>query len=73
MADSEFRLPDGTWCCVRDGVTEPCGDCGGCDYVAAVNAANAEFLGDVGGYLPTGVVRASNETGIHEIVIAPDG
>lgn len=37
----EFRLPDGTWSCVMDGVPEPCGDCGGCRYIAAVNAANA--------------------------------
>lgn len=41
MAD-EFRLPDGTWSCVRDGVAEPCGDCDGCRQIAAINAANAE-------------------------------
>ena len=35
---SEFRLPDGTWSCVRDGVTEPCGDCDGCRQIAAMNA-----------------------------------
>jgi hypothetical protein len=64
MAD-EFRLPDGTWSCVRDGVTEPCGDC---RQIAAINAMHAAFLGDLDGLSPLGVVRASNDSGIHEIV-----
>ena len=67
MAD-EFRLPDGTWSCVRDGVTEPCGDCGGCRQIAAINAMHAAFLGDAEGWKPLGLLRASNDTGVHEIV-----
>lgn len=35
------RLPDGTWSCVKDGVTEPCGECGGCRSVQAENRALA--------------------------------
>lgn len=33
------RLPDGTWSCVKDGTTEPCGECGGCRSVQAENRA----------------------------------
>lgn len=33
------RLPDETWSCVKDGVTEPCGECGGCRSVQAENRA----------------------------------
>ncbi|MGO8957228.1 MAG: hypothetical protein ACLQFR_07655, partial [Streptosporangiaceae bacterium] len=32
-------LPDGTWRCGRDGVTQPCGVCGGCRDVQAENRA----------------------------------
>lgn len=34
---SEFRLPSGGWRCAVDGVTEPCGECGGCREIAAIN------------------------------------
>jgi len=34
---SEFRLPSGEWRCAVDGVTEPCGECGGCREIAAIN------------------------------------
>lgn len=34
---SEFRLPSGEWRCTRDGVTEPCGECGGCCEVRGLN------------------------------------
>jgi 7-cyano-7-deazaguanine synthase in queuosine biosynthesis len=27
--------PDGTWSCVRDHVTEPCGQCGPCKTILA--------------------------------------
>ena len=35
-----YRL-DGTWSCVRDGVTQPCGDCSGCWQVAALRRAES--------------------------------
>ena len=34
---SEFRLPSGEWRCTRDHSTEPCGECGGCREIAAIN------------------------------------
>jgi hypothetical protein len=37
----EFYRPDGAWSCVRDHVTEPCGDCDGCRHIQAANAAEA--------------------------------
>lgn len=37
---SEFYLPDGTWSCVRDHRTTPCGDCDGCRYIQSVNRVN---------------------------------
>ncbi|HEX3539627.1 MAG TPA: hypothetical protein VHT75_04210 [Acidimicrobiales bacterium] len=40
MSDkSEFYTEDGTWCCTTDHVTEPCGDCAGCDLVRSHNRA----------------------------------
>lgn len=37
---SSYR-PDGSWSCTRDGVTGPCGECGGCRQVQAENRAVA--------------------------------
>src|SRR5882672_10469368 len=34
---SEFRLPSGEWRCTLDHTTEPCGECGGCREIAAIN------------------------------------
>lgn len=38
-SEAASRLPDGTWSCVKDGTTEPCGECGGCRSVQAENRA----------------------------------
>lgn len=39
------RMPDGRWSCVREGVTEPCGDCDGCRLIYAERRAfMAEML-----------------------------
>lgn len=37
-----FYRTDGSWSCVRDGVTVPCGECDGCRQVAAENLAAKE-------------------------------
>jgi hypothetical protein len=42
------RTPDGRWSCIRDGVSEPCGDCGGCRQVQAQNLAAAADADDSG-------------------------
>jgi hypothetical protein len=34
---SEYRLPSGEWRCIRDNVTEPCGDCAGCREIQQIN------------------------------------
>jgi len=43
IEQAAYRLPDGTWKCVKDGVTEPCGDCVGCRSVAAENALRGDW------------------------------
>jgi len=38
MSKAEFYLPDGTWQCTKDHVTEPCGMCNECRRISVLNS-----------------------------------
>ena len=64
---TRFRLPSGEWRCTQDHRTEPCGKCGGCREVEAINRSgvhddvhNTPVLMSRRQYL---VLRAVEQTG----------